>query len=131
MTDDDQRDGWPGIRPPSRLSKPLRQQARRFRTDQTPAEQILWSHLRKRQLKGYKFRRQHVIGRFVVDFYCAEASLVVELDGGIHHTTRERDAARQAYLKSLGLRVVRVANRDVETGVESIVGCIEMMLPDR
>src|ERR1700682_1407659 len=84
--------------------KPLR---RGMRKKPTPTEDALWQRLRNRQLAGAKFRRQHPVDHFIVDFYCAEAALAVELDGAIHEHTREGDALRQAYLESLGLRFLR------------------------
>jgi very-short-patch-repair endonuclease len=68
-----------------------------------------------------KFRRQHTIDRFVVDFYCAEACLVIEVDGPVHQETQEQDAERQAILESLGLRVIRFKNDEVLTDVGSVV----------
>jgi very-short-patch-repair endonuclease len=81
-----------------------------MRREPTPAEQKLWQKLRHKQLLGFKFRRQHVIDRFIVDFYCGEGRLVVEVDGGVHQYTEEEDAIRQEFLESLGLRVVRFRN---------------------
>ncbi len=79
--------------------KPL---ARQMRREPTPAEERLWESLRNRGLDGYKFRRQHSIDRFVVDFYCSEASLVVEVDGPVHKYTRTDDAIRQEFLEVQG-----------------------------
>ena len=75
----------------------------------TPPERILWSHLRDRKLGGLKFRRQHQIGPYVVDFYCAEAQLVVELDGRHHTQQVERDAERDEWLRDQGLGIIRVS----------------------
>ena len=84
--------------------KPL---AREKRHTPTEAEDRLWQMLRRHQLAGLKFRRQHPIERFIVDFHCTEARLVIEVDGPIHHYSREEDAIRQELLEALGLRVVR------------------------
>ena len=89
----------------TRLAKQLRQNS-------TDAERLLWRHLRNRQLAGFKFRRQVVIGRYIVDFCCLEQKLVVELDGGQHVDNVEYDDARTAYLESLGYRVIRFWNDD-------------------
>ncbi|MEM6256144.1 MAG: DUF559 domain-containing protein [Cyanobacteria bacterium P01_D01_bin.156] len=99
----------------------LLQRARKLRQRQTPAEQILWECLRARRLVGYKFRRQHNIGRFIADFYCHEARLVVEVDGQIHDYQREKDAARDAWMRSVGLRVLRVRNWQVEEDLEGVL----------
>jgi very-short-patch-repair endonuclease len=88
----------------------------------------LWRYLRRRQRLGYKFRRQHVIDRFVVDFYCAEAQLVVEPDGEVHDFTGDRDVARQDFLEQLDLRVLRFANDDVMTNLGGVITSIERAL---
>ena len=77
-----------------------------MRGQPTDAEAALWEALRNRKLRGYRFRRQHSFGRFIVDFYCANAKLVVEADGGGHETTTDKDEARDAYLEKLGLKVM-------------------------
>jgi very-short-patch-repair endonuclease len=89
--------------------------ARRLRREQTPAEKVLWEALRGRRLCGLKFRRQHPIGHFVVDFYCPALGLVVEVDGGVHDGLLEHgcDQERQEWLEALGLTVMRVANDSV------------------
>ena len=83
------------------------------RKNSTQAEDALWRELRGRKLLGLKFRRQHALGRFVVDFYCREAKLVIEVDGEVHDGQRIEDAVRQAYLESLGLRVLRFKNERI------------------
>ncbi|MBK6463380.1 MAG: DUF559 domain-containing protein [Myxococcales bacterium] len=88
--------------------------ARDLRERQTPAEDFLWQCLRDRQLNGAKFRRQHNIGRFIVDFYCHEARLVIELDGSVHEGREEQDGARQRWLEAAGLRVLRFSNDRVD-----------------
>jgi very-short-patch-repair endonuclease len=91
----------------------LIEQARRFRHDQTSAEEVLWQVLRDRQLDGIKFRRQVPISRFILDFYCPAARFVIELDGPVHDQQRERDAARSAVLEARGYRVIRFRNDEV------------------
>jgi very-short-patch-repair endonuclease len=75
--------------------KPL---ARQKRKEPTHAEKLLWQHLRNRQLRGFKFRRQHSIERFIVDFYCAEGGLVLEVDGPFHDYQPEEDKIRETFL---------------------------------
>lgn len=108
--------------------KPL---ARQMRHDPTLAEERLWKELRGKRLGGYKFRRQHPIDRFIADFYCHEARLIIEVDGPVHDYTPEQDAVRQAYLESLGLRVLRFANDDVLSEMDGVVERIyeEIMRP--
>ncbi|MBI1892556.1 MAG: endonuclease domain-containing protein [Candidatus Rokubacteria bacterium] len=95
-----------------------RERARRLRRDQTEAERKLWARLRDRQLNGAKFRRQHPIGSFIVDFCCPERGLVVELDGGQHAVQAEADRRRTAILVQLGYQVLRFWDNEVikETG---------------
>lgn len=90
--------------------KPLAQQMRR---EPTVAENLLWQKLRKRQVNGLKFRRQHAIEQFIVDFCCTEIALVIEVDGGIHQYTQEEDAIRQEFIESIGYRIIRFTNEQV------------------
>lgn len=93
----------------------LRRFSRALRRDATSAERRLWSLLRNRRLAGRKFRRQHPIDRFIVDFFCPEERLAIELDGAVHHdpARAEADTRRQRILESHGVRVVRFSNREV------------------
>jgi very-short-patch-repair endonuclease len=102
--------------------KPL---ARQMRHEPTPAERVLWERLRNQQVARARFRRQHPIDKFIVDFYCAEAHLVIEVDGEIHDYRPDEDAARQAFLESLGLRVLRFRNDEVLGSLEAVVRRIE------
>src|SRR5215216_2757012 len=97
-----------------RIHPTIRQFARELRRPQTPAESTLWRHLRNRNLK-YKFRRQYPIEVFIIDFYCAGAKLLIEIDGATHFekTQMEYDQARTDYLESLGYEVIRFTNDDV------------------
>ncbi len=89
--------------------------ARKLRKDQTDAEKIVWRALRNRQFAEYKFRRQHPIAPYTVDFVCLSRQLIIEIDGGQHNTVDERrsDEARTAFLQSLGFRVIRFWNHEV------------------
>src|SRR5260221_2218105 len=107
-----------------KLWEKLKPLARQMRSEPTPAEVALWERLRGRKVAGCKFRRQHAIGKFIVDFYCLEKQLVVEVDGPIHEYTQEEDAVRQEFLESLGLKVVRVSNDEVFGGMEGGIGGI-------
>lgn len=97
------------------IQKRMTEIARKLRREQTPSEAILWSALRDRKLENRKFRRQHPIGSFVVDFYCHQEKLVVEVDGEVHDTQQEADRERQEIIESLGVRFVRVTRHQVET----------------
>lgn len=101
----------------------LTERARELRREQTRAEEILWRALRGRRLAGLKFRRQHPFGRFVLDFYCAEHPLAVEVDGSVHArpTQIAHDAARTRYLRERGLRVVRFNNDEIEANLDAVL----------
>ena len=81
----------------------------------------MWSRLRDRRLSGHKFRRQHPIGPYVADFYCAEARLVVELDGSWHACQVEYDQARTGWLQANGYRVIRFNNAEVDREIEAVL----------
>jgi very-short-patch-repair endonuclease len=104
--------------------------ARRLRKDATDAERKLWSALRDKQLEGFKFRRQVPIGDFVADFVCLSQRLIIEVDGGQHDTEREKDAARTAWLRARGYRVIRFWNNDVLGNLEGVVQMIRTALHD-
>jgi type I restriction enzyme M protein len=97
--------------------------AKELRKNQTPAEEVMWELLRDRRFLGLKFRRQHQIGEYIVDFYCDEHKLVVELDGSVHDEAAQakKDAMRDAYLRSLGLAVLRFPNESFLTDPEAIL----------
>ena len=100
------------------MKRVLQEQARCFRRNPTQAEERLWEELRKKKMKGLRFRRQHVVGRFVVDFYCARYKLAVELDGCVHQDQRDRDHERQRFLEEKGLRVLRLSDELVLQNVQ-------------
>jgi very-short-patch-repair endonuclease len=87
--------------------------ARQLRLNLTPAEEILWQALKNRQLNGLKFRHQHPIGLFIVDFYCPQCRLIIELDGEIHDRQVDYDAVRTEQLNHFGYRVLRFRNQAV------------------
>ena len=98
---------------------------KQLRTNGTAAEAALWKLVKGKQLEGRKFRRQHSVGPYVLDFYCAEESLAVELDGAGHFTPegQAHDARRTAYLAAEGIRVVRFENYQVlEYAAEVVAG---------
>ncbi|MGC2423642.1 MAG: endonuclease domain-containing protein [Nitrospirota bacterium] len=105
--------------------------AREFRQKPTMTENFLWHCIRDRQIKGYKFRRQHPIGRYIADFYCHEASLVVELDGKYHSVEdqKEYDKARDEELTLRGLRILHVPSKEVVLNPEKVLIDIINLLP--
>jgi very-short-patch-repair endonuclease len=108
----------------------IRGAARELRKGQTPAENILWEYLRDRRLAGHKFRRQQAVGRFIADFICKERLLVIELDGVVHLTQKERDAERDLYLKACGYEVVRFRNEEVTDDINAVLERIIEKLND-
>ncbi len=109
-----------------RTSGQIQQAARELRRPMTPAEEALWAVLRRNQLAGLHFRRQHAIDRFVLDFYCASKKLCVELDGGIHDAQQERDEARTQALAHHGIRVIRFRNEEVFSDLGSVLRRIQV-----
>jgi very-short-patch-repair endonuclease len=105
--------------------KPIAHEKRR---ELTPAEKEIWKYLKNRQINNFIFRRQHCIGQFIVDFYCYKAKLVIELDGEIHRYRPEEDKARQEYLESLGLKVIRFSNEMIHNEVKEVLKQIEKSL---
>jgi very-short-patch-repair endonuclease len=104
-----------------KISQTMYETARRLRREMTGEERILWQNLRANRLGGLHFRRQQIIGKYVVDFYCHAASLVVELDGGIHARQIERDAEREGDLKARGLLVLRFKNQEIRHNLQSVM----------
>ena len=98
--------------------------ARRLRGAATLVERKLWSRLRAAQLGGFSFRRQHPIGPFIADFYCAPLKLVIELDGDQHAERRGYDAARTRFLESKGIDVLRFWNTELTTNFDSVLESI-------
>jgi very-short-patch-repair endonuclease len=108
----------------------FKQRARKLRASQTSAEARLWRALRGRRLARWKFRRQHPIDRYVVDFITLDGKLIVEVDGATHGLSKEivRDAERTRLLESLGFHLVRVTNVDVYENLEGVVEMITATL---
>ena len=94
--------------------------ARKLRKNPTDAEHKLWSHIRLRQINGYKFRRQHTIGEYIVDFVCLEKKLIIEVDGGQHSENILYDANRSNWLEAQGFRVIRFWNNEVLVDIEVV-----------
>jgi very-short-patch-repair endonuclease len=101
-------------------SKHMVGRARQLRKDSTPPEELLWLALRNGQIAGLKFRRQHPVGRYVVDLYCHSAGLVVEIDGMSHIDQLEQDQERINYFNQQGLKVLRVTNQDVMNDLDAV-----------
>ena len=97
---------------------------RSLRRDMTDAERRLWSRLRRRQMAGFKFRRQHQVGLYICDFACVEAGVAIELDGSQHVEQAAYDLRRDAFLRAAGFRVLRFWNGDVLVRTDDVVETI-------
>jgi len=104
----------------TRVEPTIKRNARDLRRDMTDAERLLWRYLRRRQLAGRKFRRQHPVGKYIVDFVCIKEGLIVEVDGGQHADREEQDAARTVWLEGQGFRVLRFWNNEVLANIEGV-----------
>ncbi len=104
------------------LREKLRDAARELRKRPSRSEEILWQALRNRRLAGRKFRRQAAVGPFILDFYCAEERLAVEVDGPVHRSQQQADRDRQELLEGLGIRFARVTAQQVE---DDLPGALE------
>jgi len=116
------------------FNRPTQTERRKeLRQSLTPAEAVLWKKLQRRQVLDRKFRRQEGIGPYIVDFYCAECKLVVELDGARHFgfVTPEYDANRTRYLERLGLRVIRFENKRVKEDIDGVLKTIRDVIGER
>jgi len=107
-----------------RHNKPtLKQYRKDLRKNLTPAEAFLWKQLQGKKLDGRKFRRQHSIDNYIVDFYCASEKLIIELDGQVHFnpTAQEKDLIRTEHLENLGFTVIRFENKMVFDNLSSVL----------
>ena len=104
-----------------RIHSNILKRARELRKEQTPAEQKVWRVLRNRQLEGYKFRRQHPIGRLIVDFYCPVCVLVIEIDGDVHADQEDYDRVRTEWLNEQGYDVIRFMNTQVNEQLNEVI----------
>lgn len=109
-----------------RSNPSVQQKAKELRRPMTPAEEALWAVLRRNGVADLHFRRQHAIGRFILDFYCASKRLAIEVDGPVHDEQRDYDEARTEVLQRLNIRVLRFRNEEVLSNLSSVVRRIEL-----
>jgi len=112
------------------IYRALRLQAEYMRMNPTDAEKILWNVIKNKKL-GHKFRQQHIIDRFIVDFYCIEKSLAIEADGTIHDNQKERDEDRDIILNSLGVNILRFSNTCIENDLTKVIQIVIEKLNSR
>ena len=127
------------MKPPVKLyanklinSQAVKDKRKILRLKATKYEKILWKHLKNKQIKDYKFRRQQSIGRYIVDFYCPEAKLVIEVDGGNHFfdkVSSEYDSYRQKFIESKGIKIIRIGNHDIALNIDGVLQAIFQNLP--
>jgi very-short-patch-repair endonuclease len=108
----------------------LKQLSQKLRKNMTDAEKMLWSKLRMKQLKGLMFSRQKPLGEYIADFYCHQAKLVIEVDGGQHFSddSIEYDRIRNEFMGSMGLTMLRFTNIDVLNNINGVIEVIEQKL---
>jgi very-short-patch-repair endonuclease len=109
---------------PASLPDDIRLWAREMRTGMTDAEALMWKILRNRRLANAKFRRQHPVGRYILDFYCVEQRFCVELDGGQHGEATDYDEQRDGWLASQGIQVLRFWNDQVLKETDAVLEVI-------
>ena len=112
------------------MNHPNRDRARELRRNMTETEKFVWYRIRREKLGGYKFRRQHPVGPYIVDFVCLERKLVLELDGGQHAEQVEYDQKRTAWLESRGFRVFRLWNVEVPSEWEAAADRLWQLLEE-
>ena len=106
----------------------LKERAKALRKAGNLSEVLLWNQLKKGQLRGLDFDRQKIIGNYIVDFYCAEKCVVIEVDGSSHDGKADDDSQRDAFLAGLGLRVIRILDKDVKQNMAAVMGLLMQQL---
>ena len=103
-----------------------KQRRKDLRNNPTKAEKLLWSILKGRKLDGYKIRRQYGVGKYVIDFYCVEKKLAIEVDGEIHDNeeSKEYDKIREEFIKNFGIQIFRIRNEIIEKNIEEAADMI-------
>jgi very-short-patch-repair endonuclease len=109
-----------------RTTAAMQERAQQLRRRMTGLERKLWQRLRRKQVNGLRFRRQHPIDRFIVDFYCPEHRLVIEIDGAVHTTQVEYDEVRTEWLEARGYRVLRFTNQEVRHRLDNVLEAIRV-----
>ena len=107
-----------------------KQKRRQLRRDQTYTEKIVWHYLRNRRTKGTKFRRQYSIDKYILDFYCPEYKLAIEIDGSVHNEPeqKEYDAERQKYLEAFGIKFIHIKNEELSGNANKAFAKIEEII---
>jgi len=122
------RGRYPGMPP---LLRHMTYRARALRRAATPAETVLWERVRARRLDGFKFRRQQPLGRYIVDFFCEQAALVIEADGRQHYPAPPQDVQRDRMLTTAGILVLRFSNDQITGCTDQVLHAIRLALRQR
>ena len=115
----------------SRTPKYIIELAKEMRKNLTPSEKVLWHELQNKKLNGYKFRNQHPISRYILDFYCHKCLLAVEIDGGIDKFKKDYDEYRDKYMESVGIKTLRFTNEDIFNNLNLVLKKIKENLESR
>lgn len=109
------------------------ERARQLRSSMTPAEEELWKHLRRKQIDGFRFRRQHPVSHFILDFYCHEVMFAIEVDGSIHdlEDQKQYDMERDHSIRDLGIEIIRIKNNEVFEDLANVLAKIRERLKYR
>jgi very-short-patch-repair endonuclease len=99
--------------------------ARKMRINLTPVEEILWNELKENKLNGFKFRNQHPVYRYILDFYCHKKLLAIEIDGDIHKQKQDYDEYRDEFLKNIGIKTLRFTNENVLNNTKQVLKIIK------
>ena len=113
--------------PPRKNPKNTKTLRQELRASATPAEKLLWQYIKEKQIDHYRFRRQHGVGPYILDFYCLSLRLGIELDGNVHDDVivQEHDLEREKYLKEIaGIHILRFENEEVTSNTEAVVEVI-------
>ncbi|MEO1802148.1 MAG: DUF559 domain-containing protein [Cyanobacteria bacterium J06629_2] len=111
-----------------KVSPEKKARSQELRKQMTPAETLLWRHLRAKRFNDLKFRRQQVIEGFIVDFYCHSLGLIIEVDGKIHQQQQEYDRYRENIFTAQGLNIIRFTNEQVINNIETVLKAIALQL---
>ncbi len=116
------------MNPIVRTPKYVVKRAQELRVNMTPTEKLLWDRIKEKQIEGYKFRRQHPVYRYILDFYCAEKNFAIEIDGGVHDDSKEYDKYRDQLLESLGIKTLRIKDDEVIRNIDTVIEQIKNVL---
>lgn len=111
-------------------SPAIRFKAKELRKRPTNAEERLWKYLRRGQINGFYFRRQHPYGIYILDFFCFKANLAIEVDGPIHLQKQDYDSERSRFIESTGVKVLRFNNEEIEKEIDQVIKKIREVVSD-